>query len=148
MFELTRETVEPKAHAAAAWLLARGVSPGDRVAVVAENVPGFVPFTLGALRTGIVPVLVNVHLAPDERDRIIRDADPRLVIETFPDATGGADLADVPLARPMHYTSGTTGLAKGVWSGVLTPDEAEALATDERELWDPDEGDTILECSP
>src|SRR4051794_14968551 len=114
MFELSRETVEPRARAAAAWLFERGVRAGDRVAIVAENVPGFVPFTLGALRVGIVPVLVNVHLALDERARIIADADPKLIVETFPDEPDGdADLATWPLARPMLYTSGTTGLAKG-----------------------------------
>ncbi len=148
MFELTRETVEPAARAAAAWLVERGVERGDRVAIVADNVPGFVPFTLGALRRGIVPVLVNVHLAPDERARIIADCEPALLVEDFPEVDGRVDLADVPLARPMHYTSGTTGLAKGVWSGVLEEDEARALADDERELWAPETGDTILVCSP
>lgn len=148
MFELTRETVEPAARASAAWLRDRGLSAGDRVAIVAENVPAFVPFTLGALRSGIVPVLVNVHLADEERARIITDADPRLVIETFPEPDGSLDIADVPLARPMHYTSGTTGLAKGVWSGILQEDEARALADDEQELWGAEAGDTVLVCSP
>ncbi len=148
MFELTRETVEPAARAAAAWLSVRGLRAGDRVAIVAENVPGFVPFTLGALRTGIVPVLVNVHLAPDERDRILADADPALVVDHFPDESGSAELAPFPLARPMHYTSGTTGQAKGVWSGPFTPDEAEAFAIDERELWAPEPEETFLVCSP
>jgi len=148
MFELSRETVEPRARSSAAWLAKRGLGPGDRVAVVAENVPGFVPFTLGALRSGIVPVLVNVHLSKAERDRIIADADPAFVVEDFPDEASSIDIADVPLARPMHYTSGTTGLAKGVWSGVLSEDEAHALADDERDLWSAEGGDTIIVCSP
>jgi acyl-CoA synthetase (AMP-forming)/AMP-acid ligase II len=148
MFELSRETVEPRARAAAAWLAERGVARGDRVAVVSENVPGFVPFTLGALRRGIVPVLVNVHLAPEERARIIADCDPKLVVRSFPETDGSVELADVPLARPMHYTSGTTGVAKGVWSGVLDEDDARALAEDEAELWAAERGDTVLVCSP
>lgn len=148
MFELTRDTAEPGARASAAWLLQQGVGPGDRVAVVADNVPGFVPFTLGALRAGIVPVLVNVHLAADERARIIADADPKLVIEAFPECEGSADLADVPLSRPMHYTSGTTGVAKGVWSGLFDEDEALAFAADERDLWAAGPGDTVIVCSP
>jgi len=148
MFELTRDTVEPKARGAARWLIERGVNAGDRIAVVAENVPEFVPFTLGALRTGIVPVLVNVHLSSDEQARIIADADPKLVVDEFPEASGTADLADVPLGRPMHYTSGTTGLAKGVWSGVFDEDDADALVADERDLWAAEPGDTVLVCSP
>ena len=35
----------------------------------------------------------------------------------------------------MHYTSGTTGRRKGVWSGVLHPSSAAALVDEERELW-------------
>src|SRR5437867_123761 len=31
MFELTRETVEPRARASAAWLVERGLRAGDRV---------------------------------------------------------------------------------------------------------------------
>src|SRR4051812_23181325 len=111
MFELNREATEVRARASAAWLLRSGVGAGDRVAVASENVPGFVPFTLGALRVGIVPVLVNVHLAPAERARIIADADPKLVVEAVPDFDGpdepaAVELAPWPLARPMLYTSG------------------------------------------
>jgi acyl-CoA synthetase (AMP-forming)/AMP-acid ligase II len=59
-----------------------------------------------------------------------------------------AELADVPLARPMHYTSGTTGRRKGVWSGVLTEDDARALAAEEIALWEFGPGDRHLVLSP
>jgi acyl-CoA synthetase (AMP-forming)/AMP-acid ligase II len=48
----------------------------------------------------------------------------------------------------MHYTSGTTGLAKGVWAGVMSENDASALAADESELWAPEPDDTVLVCSP
>jgi acyl-CoA synthetase (AMP-forming)/AMP-acid ligase II len=149
-FVLEPDAVEAAAARAAGWLRARGLSAGDRVAVVAPNHPGYVPLTLGALRTGIVPVPVNVHLPPDERGRIVADAGAALAVDEPPDtsAAAPADLAPHPLARPMHYTSGTTGLAKGVWSGVLDAADAEGLAADERELWDPRPGGTYLVCSP
>jgi acyl-CoA synthetase (AMP-forming)/AMP-acid ligase II len=151
-FVLEPDSVQRGAARAAGWLRARGIRRGDRVAVVASNHPGYVPFTLGALRTGIVPVPVNVHLAPEERARIVADAETALLVDdrTWPDTTGAppVDLAPHPLARPMHYTSGTTGVAKGVWSGVLSEPDASALADDERELWDPAPGDTYLVCSP
>lgn len=151
MFELTNEQVEADARRAAGWLADSGVRLGDRVGVVAGNRPGYVPLVLGALRTGVVPVLVNVHVAAAERDRILADAGPRLVVDdaswpSFDDAR--ADLAPHPLARPMHYTSGTTGESKGVWSGVLTEQDAAELVADERELWAPEPGDTYLVCSP
>ncbi len=48
----------------------------------------------------------------------------------------------------MHYTSGTTGRPKGVWSGVLDEPDARALFDDEADLWGFDASDTHLVCSP
>jgi long-chain acyl-CoA synthetase len=59
-----------------------------------------------------------------------------------------ADLATVPLARPMHYTSGTTGRPKGVWSGVLDETTAHALHDDESAVWGFTNGDRLLVASP
>ncbi|MEX2539974.1 MAG: AMP-binding protein [Actinomycetota bacterium] len=152
MFLLTPEVVEAGARRAAAWLSSRGLRAGDRLGVVAPNDPRYVPMTLGALRTGIVPVPVNVHLSAGDRRRILDDADTALVVDerTWPDLSTGAEaeLAPHPLARPMHYTSGTTGLAKGVWSGVLSETDAADLTVDEQELWDPRPGETYIVCSP
>jgi acyl-CoA synthetase (AMP-forming)/AMP-acid ligase II len=59
-----------------------------------------------------------------------------------------ADLADVPLARPMMYTSGTAGTPKGVWTGVLDERDAGALVHEERELWGFAPDDRNLVVSP
>jgi long-chain acyl-CoA synthetase len=48
----------------------------------------------------------------------------------------------------MHYTSGTTGRPKGVWSGVLTGRDAEALLAEERTQWGFCADDVNLVCSP
>lgn len=152
MFVLENPQVEAHSRRAAGWLRAQGVRRGERVAIVAENRPEYVPLALGALRTGVVPVPVNVHLAGAERDRIVADADVKLVVhdDRWPDWSDAepVELADVPLGRPMHYTSGTTGLAKGVWAGVLSEGDARALAHDEAELWGAQPDDTYLVCSP
>lgn len=148
MFVLTNEQVEADARRSAGWLREHGLEHGDRVAVVAANVPWYVPFVLGALRSGIVPVPVNTHLSADERTRIIDNADVALTVDHEPGAGAAVDLAPVPLARPMHFTSGTTGLAKGVWSGLLDEGDARALAADELELWGAEPGETYLVCSP
>jgi long-chain acyl-CoA synthetase len=153
VFVLENPQVEADARRVAGWLRARGVEPGSRVAIVAFNVPGYVALAMGALRSGVVPVPVNVHLASEERDRIVADAQVSLVVDehTWPDWSdvAPAELASpVPLGRPMHYTSGTTGLAKGVWAGVLAEEDARALAADEAELWGAQPGDTYLVCSP
>ncbi len=109
---------------------------------------------MAAARRGVVPVLLNATLLPAERDALIADAEPALVV-TDPSALAPllagpavADLAPYPLVRPMHYTSGTTGRPKGVWSGVLGDSDARALFEDEADLWGFDVTDTHLVCSP
>jgi acyl-CoA synthetase (AMP-forming)/AMP-acid ligase II len=137
---------------AAAALAAAGLRAGDRLLVAAAASPALLAVVLGALRTGIVPVVLDPGLPPAERAALAADADPALDVADDPagllGGTDEADLADVPLARPMHYTSGTTGRRKGVWSGVLAEDDARALAAEEIELWGFERGDRHLVLSP
>ncbi|WP_448641367.1 class I adenylate-forming enzyme family protein [Geodermatophilus sp. URMC 63] len=137
---------------AAAALRAGGLRPGDRLLVSAASSPALLAVVLGALRTGVVPVVLDPALPAAERAALAEDADPALDAGAAPDrlleGTAEADLADVPLARPMHYTSGTTGRRKGVWSGVLAEDDARALAAEEIDLWGFGPGDRHLVLSP
>jgi acyl-CoA synthetase (AMP-forming)/AMP-acid ligase II len=136
---------------AAAALAARGLEAGDRLLVSAAASPALLAVVLGALRTGIVPVVLDPALPPAERTALADDADPALDLADDPaQLLGGAEaeLADVPLARPMHYTSGTTGRRKGVWSGVLAEDDARRLAAEEMELWGFGPADRHLVLSP
>ncbi|TQN41114.1 long-chain acyl-CoA synthetase [Blastococcus colisei] len=137
---------------AAAALAAAGLRAGDRLLVSAAASPALLAVVLGALRTGIVPVVSDPGLPPAERAALAEDADPALDVGAEParllTGTAEVDLADVPLARPMHYTSGTTGRRKGVWSGVLSEDDARALAAEEIALWDFGPGDRHLVLSP
>jgi len=140
------------ARRVAGWLAERGLRRGDRVAVVATNRPGYVEFVLGALRSGVVPVPVNPRLPRAQRDAIVTDADVALSVgdDRWPSwvHAAPAELSPYPLARPMHFTSGTTGAPKGVWSGVFDDETAQAFAADERDLWAPEPGDTYLVVSP
>lgn len=137
---------------AAAALAAAGVGRGDRLLVSAAASPALLAVVLGALRTGIVPVVLDPGLPAAERAALAEDADPALDLADDPGrllaGTDEAELADVPLARPMHYTSGTTGRRKGVWSGVLADDDARALAAEEIELWGFGPHDRHLVLSP
>jgi acyl-CoA synthetase (AMP-forming)/AMP-acid ligase II len=136
---------------AAAALQAAGVATGDRILVSAAASPELLAVVLGALRTGVVPVVLDPGLPAGERASLAEDADPALDVGGDPAGLLGdaeADLADVPLARPMHYTSGTTGRRKGVWSGVLAEDDARALAAEEIDLWEFEAGDRHLVLSP
>ena len=148
---------EARQHRAAAVLAAAGCGPGDRVALVAHNAPDVLAWAIGALRVGVVPVMVNPDLLPAEREVILEDCEPMLIVtddgvSPLLDAADlhawSGSLADVPLARPMHYTSGTTGRPKGVWSGVLGEEAAAALLAEERELWGFRPEDRNLVCSP
>ena len=125
---------------------------GDRVAFVCPNSVELLCAVLGAARAGIAPVPVNPTLLENERATILVDADPALVVgpAELSELIEGpaADLAPTPLVRPMHYTSGTTGRPKGVWSGVLSEQDAVAFQTDEADVWEFDARDVMLVCSP
>jgi len=144
---------EARQRQAAGGLRALGAGPGDRVAFCLPSSADLLTAVLGALRTGVVPVLLHVSLLPAERETLVRDSQPVAVVDDpavlarLHEATP-VDLARYPLGRPMHYTSGTTGRAKGVWSGVLDEAEAAALFEDEADLWGFDAGDVHLVCSP
>ena len=139
-------------------LRAEGLRTGDRLAVVARNAPGVISVALGALRSGVVPVMVNADLLPHEREVILKDCSPALIVDDVgvhrlvSGAADGASPVDdwsaAPLARPMHYTSGTTGRPKGVWSGVLDEAGAASLLAEERDLWGFCADDVNLVCSP
>ncbi|MGY2129742.1 class I adenylate-forming enzyme family protein [Blastococcus sp. SYSU DS0617] len=137
---------------AAAALAAAGLRRGDRLLVSAAASPALLAVVLGALRTGVVPVVLDPGLPAAERAALAEDADAGLDVGDDParllSGSEQAELADVPLARPMHYTSGTTGRRKGVWSGVLPDDDARALAAEEIELWGFDRHDRHLVLSP
>ncbi|MGY1763540.1 class I adenylate-forming enzyme family protein [Geodermatophilus sp. SYSU D00779] len=137
---------------AAAALRAAGLGPGDRLLVSAGASPALLAVVLGALRSGVVPVVLDPALPAAERAALAEDADPGLDVGAEPERLLAGDvegeLADVPLARPMHYTSGTTGRRKGVWSGVLAEDDARALAAEEIDLWGLGPADRYLLLSP
>ncbi len=136
----------------AAELGRRGIGRGDRLVVSASASPALLAVVLGALRTGVVPVVLDPGLPPGERAALVADADPALDVADEParlltgEAT--AELAPWPLARPMHYTSGTTGRRKGVWSGVLDDADARALSAEEIDLWGFTAADRHLVLSP
>lgn len=60
-------------------LLAQGVSPGDRVAVLAHNRYEFLPLFVACLRCGAVLVPLNWRLAAPELARVVQHAAPVLL---------------------------------------------------------------------
>ena len=150
---LTAAEAEPKMAAAAGSLLARGVEPGQRVAFSLPSSADLLCALLGAARVGIIPVMLNANLLTHERDELLRDAEPSATFleaaELTPLFEGPkAEMAPWPLTRPMHYTSGTTGRAKGVTTGVWDEATARAVFEDEASTWGFSGDDLHMVCSP
>ncbi len=131
-----------------------GLREGSRVALLVPGSLDYVDLVMSLLAAGMFPVPLDPRLTAAERERVLADIRPHLVVATEEQlASMVAHTPDRfrwgrPRARPMHCTSGTTGTPKGVDSGLLTPEQAEALVAEERDLWGFREDDVNLVLSP
>ncbi|WP_407685932.1 class I adenylate-forming enzyme family protein [Mycobacterium sp. HUMS_1102779] len=138
----TWSQVDDRARRLASLLLRRGLSPGDRVPVIARNCIEWPEISFGLAKAGLIAVPVNIRLAPDEVAHILDDSGARaaivhddqyekfalelndlIVLTIGPDYETALAAADPNLPRldispddiaVILYTSGTTGRAKGV----------------------------------
>ncbi len=126
-----------RAVSCAAALTARGVGPGDRIALLSENRIEVLEVLLAAARLGAIVACQNWRLAPPELAHCIALVEPAVVVTSSrhqaklttdkptlvlgPDyeqaLAAGAAIAASPVdpESPLVilYTSGTTGLPKG-----------------------------------
>jgi fatty-acyl-CoA synthase len=133
---LTHGQAAARARTAAGRLAARGVRPGDRVALALPNGWRYAVAYYAVQLAGATAVLVNTRFAPPEIEYVLGDSGARAAVvdagtaarvpQLCPhwdvdDLTGpGADAGDLPgLAAAstgianILYTSGTTGRPKG-----------------------------------
>jgi acyl-CoA synthetase (AMP-forming)/AMP-acid ligase II len=77
---LTFADVDRRSSQAANAMIAAGVKPGDRVAVLSRNTPEFFELAFACSKAGAILAGLNWRLAPREIEAIVADAEPAIVI--------------------------------------------------------------------
>ena len=92
----------------ARWLLAKGIGPGDRIALLLSDGAPFLTTLLASARIGAVAVLLNWRLAPAEIAWICGNAEPALtfVNRRFSALVAGAEAGEVHQVDEQHAADG------------------------------------------
>jgi long-chain acyl-CoA synthetase len=130
---MTYAELDERAARVAGALLAAGVTPGDRVAVMQQNSPGVVATLLGTLRAGAIAVPLNVLLASPEVEQRTRAAGARMLLTEEPigEPTRAICAREPGDPAVLLFTSGTSGRPKGAiltHGGIRAAAENAALA--------------------
>jgi fatty-acyl-CoA synthase len=136
---VTYRQVASRSDALAAEYAARGLRPGDRVAVLSENRPEYVDLLFACAKAGLIMVPINWRLTPIEIAFQLDDSEPVLFLVDDPLRPLGDQALAAAVVRPevrelryaptpspapvfdvvdddplfLIYTSGTTGKPKG-----------------------------------
>ena len=138
----------------AALLKAKGVQPGDRVAVQTRKSPEAVMLYLATLKAGAIFLPLNTAYGEAEIGYFLADAEPRLFVrdagELAREAEGLAPLEAAHPSKPddlaaIVYTSGTTGRSKGA---CLTNANLAANALALSDAWGFSSADVLLHALP
>ena len=108
--------------AVAALLQSRGIGKGDVVGLVGPNTPGWGIAYHAILRAGAVVTPMYALLTPGEIERQMANSEAKLLIDDPPGFVAEAEAGSAPDAvevdpedlAVLPYSSGTTGLMKGV----------------------------------
>jgi malonyl-CoA/methylmalonyl-CoA synthetase len=146
--------LEAGAGRIAALLIAKGVQPGDRVAVKAPKSPETGMLYLAVLMAGGVYLPLNTAYTEHEVRYFLDDAEPRLFItDAAPLAVEAAGLTPLAAAiarapddlAAIVYTSGTTGRSKGA---MISHANIAANALALHQAWGFRPGDVLLHALP
>ena len=119
---LTYRELDAAADRAAGAFASFGLRTGDHVAVSLPNDLDVVVAFHGAMRLGLVWIGLNTALAAPEKAHIVADSGARFVLDHTVDWTSAMESAsphpavevDPHAPAGIAYTSGTTGLPRGV----------------------------------
>ncbi|MDQ3676207.1 MAG: AMP-binding protein, partial [Actinomycetota bacterium] len=134
--ELSWGELQDMSNRFARLLTERGVHSGDRVAMLAPATPETAAAFFGTWKTGAILLSMSILYGDEGIAHRLRDAQPRVVVTNPANEVRVGGLADVMLLEPgdlddgptgfdvvdtssddpaqLYYTSGTTGLAKGI----------------------------------
>ncbi len=139
---LTYAELHDRVDRLASVFLARGIAPGDRIAILSHNRAEYLELQLAASGIGAIVACLNWRLAPDELRHCVELVEPVLALVepglkaayqdiastpcleigpelesalagARPDARVGTLVDDPEAGLTILYTSGTTGLPKG-----------------------------------
>jgi malonyl-CoA/methylmalonyl-CoA synthetase len=171
---LTYGALRTGSERVAAALRRRGIAPGDRMVLYAENSHAFVYAYLGALRAGAVVVPANVLYREADLTRVLEDSGAAAIAfseqsRAFVPASAASGIALSEIAAwacdasfdtlastqapppgaddlaVLIYTSGTTGRAKGA---MLTHGNLAAIANQVNDAWQWTASDCLLLTLP
>ena len=115
-------------------LLARGLARGDRVLLLLDDTPAYPAAIFGAIRAGLVPVLVNTQSPADLVAYYLEDSAAKLaVVEAplaglLPDRPGGLPLEAAVVAKPDEKWGETPCAFLELKPGVAEPAAEDIIA--------------------
>jgi len=122
---ITYGEAHKRVGAIAAWMLAQGVQPGDRVAVAMRNYPEWLLIYWAAVSIGVAVVGMNAWWVADEVEFALNDSEPKIV---FCDRERLDRILERPAtaARCKLVATRTETLPPGVipWSEVVAKEAA------------------------
>ncbi len=134
---LTYGQLNKKANQLANGLLALGVQPGDRVAILAHNCLEFVVVSYGVAKCGAILVPINFRNKRDELFHVVQNCNPSLIffgpeflplieeaMEDFYPSTKLAPLSGQPMASGLSFESLLDGRSPSEPNVVIEPDSA------------------------
>jgi benzoate-CoA ligase len=111
--------IADRAARCGAALLALGLAPGDRVALILQDGVDFVCAFLGAIRVGVIPIALNTLFTADDYAYILADSGARAALVSEPLLSVVSTAVEASGWTGRLVTSGRTGAREDLSALVL-----------------------------